>query len=225
MNCFQFDYFCGYHTALKVCCLVLCLLWIAFNLITFVDITQQCSYRIKKSTCCELLSIWLLLWISHSLPDVLLDLPAVVNCFQFDYFCGYHTARRFPKAKPKPLWIAFNLITFVDITQPSFSIVCRLRGCELLSIWLLLWISHSKLFLYIYSHRVVNCFQFDYFCGYHTACKIFNAARTMLWIAFNLITFVDITQRISWFIFEVRGCELLSIWLLLWISHSHSFVE
>ena len=169
MNCFQFDYFCGYHTASLFLTHLFHLLWIAFNLITFVDITQQgCNLAVEEIRC-ELLSIWLLLWISHSLPDVLLDLPAVVNCFQFDYFCGYHTARRFPKAKPKPLWIAFNLITFVDITQRGYRFNGCFKSCELLSIWLLLWISHSKGYCIGDKYHVVNCFQFDYFCGYHTA--------------------------------------------------------
>ena len=144
------------------------------------------------------------------------------------------------------LWIAFNLITFVDITQHSWQIPHCQSGCELLSIWLLLWISHSVFFIYSLFKAVVNCFQFDYFCGYHTAVIGSKPMCTLLWIAFNLITFVDITQLVKqwhhmilwlWIAFNLitfvditqllegqgtiaLGCELLSIWLLLWISHS-----
>ena len=143
MNCFQFDYFCGYHTAIKLFIIVSWWLWIAFNLITFVDITQ-------------LRSIWGLL--------------------------------------VGGLWIAFNLITFVDITQQCISKALIGVSCELLSIWLLLWISHSSNRRWQYVKRVVNCFQFDYFCGYHTAYRSSFHCFFLLWIAFNLITFVDITQ-------------------------------
>ena len=143
MNCFQFDYFCGYHTAL---CYIFWLhrwLWIAFNLITFVDITQQHLHESGRVFSCELLSIWLLLWISHSHFYLVNRWRLVVNCFQFDYFCGYHTANFAYTKFIITLWIAFNLITFVDITQLSIVKECKILRCELLSIWLLLWISHS----------------------------------------------------------------------------------
>ena len=195
VNCFQFDYFCGYHTAGQATKLTPVVLWIAFNLITFVDITQPRKAWTFATLRCELLSIWLLLWISHSSMVLGFLLIIVVNCFQFDYFCGYHTALFSFTLFPLLLWIAFNLITFVDITQPltdmEFSICC----CELLSIWLLLWISHSYKSLVVLCVYVVNCFQFDYFCGYHTACQLLVCGNISLWIAFNLITFVDITQR------------------------------
>ena len=169
MNCFQFDYFCGYHTAEIVKIDTTSQLWIAFNLITFVDITQLFFLSLLLHLCCELLSIWLLLWISHSKIYNQLKEKYVVNCFQFDYFCGYHTARRQTISKMEALWIAFNLITFVDITQPSFCSALAGCCCELLSIWLLLWISHSSAVPETIPPPVVNCFQFDYFCGYHTA--------------------------------------------------------
>ena len=171
---------------------------------------------------CELLSIWLLLWISHSYTVSQSLVPIVVNCFQFDYFCGYHTAIIYYMYINHWLWIAFNLITFVDITQLKSERVLFMLRCELLSIWLLLWISHSNLPCYLKIFYVVNCFQFDYFCGYHTASTLKNIYIKLLWIAFNLITFVDITQlRLLGNLKECR-CELLSIWLLLWISHSSS---
>ena len=146
-------------------------MWIAFNLITFVDITQQMDSPADKLYSCELLSIWLLLWISHSLEKLAYLRGFVVNCFQFDYFCGYHTAKKPHWQRPSPLWIAFNLITFVDITQQMSKIIIKAKGCELLSIWLLLWISHSPFLREPDCPDVVNCFQFDYFCGYHTAIK------------------------------------------------------
>ena len=221
VNCFQFDYFCGYHTAILWNSARSLWLWIAFNLITFVDITQQVQDYIKRINRCELLSIWLLLWISHSPQPILVTQKTVVNCFQFDYFCGYHTAFMNKYQKVYSLWIAFNLITFVDITQQAFDediselelwIAFNLitfvditqqrknhrdlwTSCELLSIWLLLWISHSPAFQRRASVIVVNCFQFDYFCGYHTAIFLWIYPVATLWIAFNLITFVDITQR------------------------------
>ena len=167
-----------------------------------------------------MLSIWLLLWISHSSIIIYLWFRYVVNCFQFDYFCGYHTAARLSIVTSSPLWIAFNLITFVDITQLSHSTAKCADSCELLSIWLLLWISHSAPSVDKISSRVVNCFQFDYFCGYHTAFFTVSWIRRALWIAFNLITFVDITQQFLFGRIWVIRCELLSIWLLLWISHS-----
>ena len=195
MNCFQFDYFCGYHTAVEgwgdidislwiafnlitfvdITQLyvrwgfVFLQLWIAFNLITFVDITQRSVFIADKHLRCELLSIWLLLWISHSAGLLRVDRRPVVNCFQFDYFCGYHTAVVKCSLKSRRLWIAFNLITFVDITQHQLESEYNQKCCELLSIWLLLWISHSWDSWRRASTLVVNCFQFDYFCGYHTA--------------------------------------------------------
>ena len=171
MNCFQFDYFCGYHTAQVALIGVKLLLWIAFNLITFVDITQQEVKIPPPSDCCELLSIWLLLWISHSLNQSMKKIILVVNCFQFDYFCGYHTAQLNTRAYTPRLWIAFNLITFVDITQLAWRTSSSTKSCELLSIWLLLWISHSTNWLNSFNKEVVNCFQFDYFCWYHTAFR------------------------------------------------------
>ena len=169
---------------------------------------------------CELLSIWLLLWISHSKCTKSNKILIVVNCFQFDYFCGYHTAILCSIKFRKWLWIAFNLITFVDITQRDNQRSVGDYRCELLSIWLLLWISHSPKIQSPSLLNVVNCFQFDYFCGYHTALRFSIILIYMLWIAFNLITFVDITQlRLLCYII-LNGCELLSIWLLLWISHS-----
>ena len=171
VNCFQFDYFCGYHTAHIVHTLDIHSLWIAFNLITFVDITQRRFKIVRGMMSCELLSIWLLLWISHSYRLIINPYQVVVNCFQFDYFCGYHTANNPCKTKNRRLWIAFNLITFVDITQPFINIGKELLRCELLSIWLLLWISHSVRSAFARFLPVVNCFQFDYFCGYHTAQK------------------------------------------------------
>ena len=195
MNCFQFDYFCGYHTASLLQMNFLCELWIAFNLITFVDITQLILSLSPEPISCELLSIWLLLWISHSNPFFLAPKYFVVNCFQFDYFCGYHTAKIWWIYTLRWLWIAFNLITFVDITQLGCKMNVNSLCCELLSIWLLLWISHSTLDKYPIVNLVVNCFQFDYFCGYHTACSLSTVFLKLLWIAFNLITFVDITQR------------------------------
>ena len=194
MNCFQFDYFCGYHTAPSQKTKTTIKLWIAFNLITFVDITQHSESWKTKHPGCELLSIWLLLWISHSTKAKNLTTKVVVNCFQFDYFCGYHTANKWWKYPYTKLWIAFNLITFVDITQPTIVASGSQKCCELLSIWLLLWISHSFMGFGVRSVIVVNCFQFDYFCGYHTAAKNINIIFITLWIAFNLITFVDITQ-------------------------------
>ena len=196
------------------------MLWIAFNLITFVDITQPPYTPSALSTCCELLSIWLLLWISHSFVCLATSKNAVVNCFQFDYFCGYHTARLRCLQFCFPLWIAFNLITFVDITQPDKDKATSFPCCELLSIWLLLWISHSHPTPHLLYLLVVNCFQFDYFCGYHTAQMNLLLIPSLLWIAFNLITFVDITQPSIHFLGATARCELLSIWLLLWISHS-----
>ena len=173
MNCFQFDYFCGYHTANVQNGICFYKLWIAFNLITFVDITQR-GYRPESlETRCELLSIWLLLWISHSSTTDLSKCFNVVNCFQFDYFCGYHTAQTNEAQKETPLWIAFNLITFVDITQHDVTEGGGGSCCELLSIWLLLWISHSLWEAFDKMDTVVNCFQFDYFCGYHTAFFLF----------------------------------------------------
>ena len=169
VNCFQFDYFCGYHTADTLKHPKYALLWIAFNLITFVDITQPANALAMKIICCELLSIWLLLWISHSGRSPGPPRCRVVNCFQFDYFCGYHTARQEINLQSGVLWIAFNLITFVDITQQHLHESCRVFSCELLSIWLLLWISHSMSEKRGACPWVVNCFQFDYFCGYHTA--------------------------------------------------------
>ena len=169
---------------------------------------------------CELLSIWLLLWISHSFFVFNTSLSSVVNCFQFDYFCGYHTAGVQPRSRGNPLWIAFNLITFVDITQLARCTSGLTRCCELLSIWLLLWISHSSEVSKGETKAVVNCFQFDYFCGYHTAQFFNSLPSAWLWIAFNLITFVDITQQIILVYILTPSCELLSIWLLLWISHS-----
>ena len=169
---------------------------------------------------CELLSIWLLLWISHSKKWIQKKCGIVVNCFQFDYFCGYHTASRMRALPSLALWIAFNLITFVDITQHIYRLIKTGASCELLSIWLLLWISHSLFFILHLQLIVVNCFQFDYFCGYHTARPEELRNLKMLWIAFNLITFVDITQHEILSILKEKGCELLSIWLLLWISHS-----
>ena len=222
VNCFQFDYFCGYHTALFNFILSENELWIAFNLITFVDITQQWSKSYIKIQSCELLSIWLLLWISHSLVICGMFIMVVVNCFQFDYFCGYHTAWLMMGCSGHKLWIAFNLITFVDITQHAPYMPKHWKSCELLSIWLLLWISHSSNRLYCHFLTVVNCFQFDYFCGYHTAFKSKTPATRALWIAFNLITFVDITQPSFVNVDILRRCELLSIWLLLWISHSEN---
>ena len=145
-----------------------------------------------------------------------------MNCFQFDYFCGYHTAQIGRIDEPTLLWIAFNLITFVDITQPLGGWKLQSLCCELLSIWLLLWISHSKYQNNYLLCNVVNCFQFDYFCGYHTAPHFLTVGVCQLWIAFNLITFVDITQRRWIKPIQVWSCELLSIWLLLWISHSTS---
>ena len=143
-----------------------------------------------------------------------------MNCFQFDYFCGYHTAILIPLFAFTQLWIAFNLITFVDITQ-RVCFECSERACcELLSIWLLLWISHSEIRFDSYDNHVVNCFQFDYFCGYHTALATRVWFLKWLWIAFNLITFVDITQHTNFCLEYLLSCELLSIWLLLWISHS-----
>ena len=162
-----------------------------------MDITQHDRLQGSRSRCCELLSIWLLLWISHSLEKKINDVFMVVNCFQFDYFCGYHTALEKLAYIRNLLWIAFNLITFVDITQHYWGWRQFLPCCELLSIWLLLWISHSSDKKQLYLVLVVNCFQFDYFCGYHTAFTRFWKPNTLLWIAFNLITFVDITQR-SW---------------------------
>ena len=194
VNCFQFDYFCGYHTALYCKDYLTSGLWIAFNLITFVDITQQHYKRPPKYPSCELLSIWLLLWISHSFSEQRNKLEDVVNCFQFDYFCGYHTAIFVFTLFPLLLWIAFNLITFVDITQLLEPITLNIISCELLSIWLLLWISHSLFPWLLYKGFVVNCFQFDYFCGYHTALILTGITEYPLWIAFNLITFEDITQ-------------------------------
>ena len=171
VNCFQFDYFCGYHTAIRRTGNYCTWLWIAFNLITFVDITQLVVIIGLVVGGCELLSIWLLLWISHSNISFHYTRDAVVNCFQFDYFCGYHTANNDVYILKWLLWIAFNLITFVDITQLKRCIPSSSVCCELLSIWLLLWISHSS--------TAVICFT------------------VLLWIAFNLITFVDITQRIQ----------------------------
>ena len=223
-------------------------MWIAFNLITFVDITQRLKTTVSIKHRCELLSIWLLLWISHSPWAFTLASAIVVNCFQFDYFCGYHTANPAQSQRRCGLWIAFNLITFVDITQLLNSWEVLNDCCELLSIWLLLWISHSHLLVSFWVRSVVNCFQFDYFCGYHTAdrdgrrlikgvvncfqfdyfCGYHTAANGKfkfsykLWIAFNLITFVDITQLRSSRYHTSTSCELLSIWLLLWISHSFS---
>ena len=174
------------------------MLWIAFNLITFVDITQRKFLTSAQEFSCELLSIWLLLWISHSKTRIKKNTPTVVNCFQFDYFCGYHTAVCFSRASAYMLWIAFNLITFVDITQlKNQQVLCGLC-CELLSIWLLLWISHSCKAAKEERNHVVNCFQFDYFCGYHTANLLRAWKERQLWIAFNLITFVDITQLKIW---------------------------
>ena len=194
---------------------------------------------------CELLSIWLLLWISHSRTIFKILIWIVVNCFQFDYFCGYHTALSMRNTNITVLWIAFNLITFVDITQLFVAVhyriklwiafnlitfvditqrnrfvILKLNSCELLSIWLLLWISHSLKSRLDYYNNVVNCFQFDYFCGYHTAEKKWRLYPEALWIAFNLITFVDITQPCVLWRHNRDRCELLSIWLLLWISHS-----
>ena len=220
MNCFQFDYFCGYHTALGYICYGDGWLWIAFNLITFVDITQHSETADITEARCELLSIWLLLWISHSCTDGEPYTQIVVNCFQFDYFCGYHTANLRLEILMFLLWIAFNLITFVDITQQCFSSSLWQFCCELLSIWLLLWISHSLFEGIDYVVGVVNCFQFDYFCGYHTAKTALLRWSPLLWIAFNLITFVDITQPSQMPRAFMFSCELLSIWLLLWISHS-----
>ena len=220
VNCFQFDYFCGYHTANLKLKTLYEVLWIAFNLITFVDITQLLLYGTIELGGCELLSIWLLLWISHSENGVYFFFVLVVNCFQFDYFCGYHTALIGRLWYHNLLWIAFNLITFVDITQLWSLAFVWPCSCELLSIWLLLWISHSFSKLGSSSNPVVNCFQFDYFCGYHTA-NIFDIIISWkLWIAFNLITFVDITQPLLRMVQVQVRCELLSIWLLLWISHS-----
>ena len=220
VNCFQFDYFCGYHTAKERKSTIYASLWIAFNLITFVDITQQSALLSKDILRCELLSIWLLLWISHSKYFEKHLYKTVVNCFQFDYFCGYHTASFAWQPQRMPLWIAFNLITFVDITQLVFVAFSFVFRCELLSIWLLLWISHSQIKIKQHRSHVVNCFQFDYFCGYHTATLHPICSIYLLWIAFNLITFVDITQH-RWIYYWYRACcELLSIWLLLWISHS-----
>ena len=195
-------------------------MWIAFNLITFVDITQPNGKNYSTSWSCELLSIWLLLWISHSTMIHRANSLLVVNCFQFDYFCGYHTAYPRLHSGGFLLWIAFNLITFVDITQPTKSRPYKTYSCELLSIWLLLWISHSRKYKIVIYEPVVNCFQFDYFCGYHTAWKSNICKPHLLWIAFNLITFVDITQPIRSKPYWKASCELLSIWLLLWISHS-----
>ena len=143
-----------------------------------------------------------------------------MNCFQFDYFCGYHTALKERNSPQGELWIAFNLITFVDITQRMNAPFITTNSCELLSIWLLLWISHSGVFITFIPKHVVNCFQFDYFCGYHTASNGKTRLIFMLWIAFNLITFVDITQPSAYILSLIHCCELLSIWLLLWISHS-----
>ena len=171
MNCFQFDYFCGYHTADAVEGAVWIALWIAFNLITFVDITQHLALWWSHRQRCELLSIWLLLWISHSDDKRRAGMDIVVNCFQFDYFCGYHTANKFRIKATISLWIAFNLITFVDITQLIWLNSSLITSCELLSIWLLLWISHSHPRWEYDGRLVVNCFQFDYFCGYHTAAR------------------------------------------------------
>ena len=224
VNCFQFDYFCGYHTANCYDSNYLHWLWIAFNLITFVDITQQKPLQCQHLVRCELLSIWLLLWISHSMQKIIMLQPQVVNCFQFDYFCGYHTAYQNNLRALITLWIAFNLITFVDITQHNISIDIQTNSCELLSIWLLLWISHSLTSFPLPYPIVVNCFQFDYFCGYHTAMILFSEFRNELWIAFNLITFVDITQLAIGAVICFSRCELLSIWLLLWISHSLKWV-
>ena len=220
MNCFQFDYFCGYHTAAGVIWRSRTWLWIAFNLITFVDITQLSDKGLTTTCCCELLSIWLLLWISHSCDCARKGAGWVVNCFQFDYFCGYHTAVSNTLGLSSSLWIAFNLITFVDITQQKYLKYYIQNCCELLSIWLLLWISHSNGVPSLNNLSVVNCFQFDYFCGYHTAIYINSIVIILLWIAFNLITFVDITQLGINRCILPRSCELLSIWLLLWISHS-----
>ena len=147
-----------------------------------------------------------------------------MNCFQFDYFCGYHTAKTALLRWSPMLWIAFNLITFVDITQLWVCDLDWLVRCELLSIWLLLWISHSLNSFTTIWWCVVNCFQFDYFCGYHTATYSFSWTIPALWIAFNLITFVDITQLSILETIYINSCELLSIWLLLWISHSWSEV-
>ena len=107
VNCFQISIFAVANTTAHNYLVILCLLWIAFKLVSLQLQTQQL----------DLYRQWQL----------------VVNCFQISIFAVANTTWMTNGKIKKPLWIAFKLVSLQLQTQLLGASTFATGGCELLS--------------------------------------------------------------------------------------------
>ena len=185
VNCFQFIIFAPAKTTSLLKHVIMCKLWIAFNLLFSPQRKQHALFFDTKSACCELLSIYYfrpsennflsngytktVLWIAFNLlfspqrkqpANADLVRLLVVNCFQFIIFAPAKT-------------------TYCSTSRPSTS-------CELLSI-------------YYFRPSENNLWELP-------------STFIKLWIAFNLLFSPQRKQQILHDTDKAVGCELLSIY-------------
>ena len=108
----------------------------------------------------------------------------VVNCFQISIFVPLRTANNSCRCSYFPLWIAFKLVSLFHYEQQAV--------------------------LHQFQDSVVNCFQISIFVPLRTANNIANTFKTMLWIAFKLVSLFHYEQLFRDILLRYTGCELLS---------------
>ena len=171
-------------------------LWIAFRFCIF-DLEPQPSPPIMTSTRrCELLSDFVSLTLSHNYRYFRYHRETVVNCFQILYLWPWATTEVQSCSSGSLLWIAFRFCIF-DL-EPQPLLACRIvrGGCELLSDFVSLTLSHNIELAGMLCSSVVNCFQILYLWPWAT-----TSALTPGWCA---------------------CCELLSDFVSLTLSHNSS---
>ena len=91
VNCFHFSVSLGYKTTTTGQSTQRSSLWIAFIFQYLWDTKQLTTIKVKRITCCELLSFFSIFGIQNNLFEANPCACLVVNCFHFSVSLGYKT--------------------------------------------------------------------------------------------------------------------------------------
>ena len=141
------------------------------------------SYR-----CCDLLSIYYLWHTENNALRAITKRLTVVICFQSIIFDILKTTCFFCSWRKNALWFAFNLLSLTYWKQPTYSLICNLFGCDLLSIYYLWHTENNRLDKKCDVESVVICFQSIIFDILKTTIDHNMDMRRQLWFAFNLLS-------------------------------------
>ena len=138
----------------------------------------------------------------------------VVNCFQILLSSGRRTTMMINLPTAIMLWIAFKFYYLRDEEQRIGRFYAKVRGCELLSNFIIFGTKNNLSENYRMRAGVVNCFQILLSSGRRTTNYRKNDRPLWLWIAFKFYYLRDEEQLRSIRRSRFICCELLSNFII-----------